>query len=144
MRELKDKEGEVVRDIQGMLGVVERFYSDPFGEKEVLEDRIEEVLQGVEGVVQDGTGLEAPWSLKEVSECINTFKKGKAPGLDGLPLEFYQTFWRVVGPDLFQVFLEFQERKVMPHSFRVGAVSLLYKKVDMEQLKNWRPITLKF
>ena len=143
MRGLKDEEGEVVRDIQGMLlGVVERFYSDLFGEKEVSEDRIEEVLQRVEGVVQDGTGLDALWSLKEVGAGVNTFKKGKAPGLDGLPLEFYQTFWRVVGPDLFQVFLEFQERKVMPHSFRVGAVSLLYKKGDREQLKNWRPISL--
>ena len=29
---------------------------------------------------------------------------GKAPGYDGLPMEFYVTFWHVLGVDLVRVF----------------------------------------
>lgn len=31
---------------------------------------------------------------------------GKVPGIDGLPVEFYKTFWTEVSPDLLQVINE--------------------------------------
>lgn len=30
----------------------------------------------------------------------------KAPGFDGIPVEFYKAFWPVVGKDLLEVFLK--------------------------------------
>ena len=41
-----------------------------------------------------------------VAECkaaLDGMGSGKSPGLDGLPAEFYQRFWPVLGNDLVKV-----------------------------------------
>jgi len=45
--------------------------------------------------------------LLYVGECCSALlgmAKGKAPGSDGLPMEFYVKFWDVLGQDLVYVF----------------------------------------
>ena len=44
--------------------------------------------------------------LLSAEECFVVFKgmaRGKAPGVDGLPMEFYLKFWDVLGADLVEV-----------------------------------------
>ena len=68
--------------------------------------------------------------------------RGKAPGLDGLPLEFYLSFWHLLAPDLLTV-LNFSFRDGhFPISLRSGVITLLFKKGDRLNPANWRPITL--
>lgn len=43
-------------------------------------------------------GLENPISLKELESAVKSLNRGKSPGLDGLPPEFYVVFWDQVGP----------------------------------------------
>lgn len=81
-------------------------------------------------------------SLEEAEEALGSLKKGSAPGVDGLPFEFYKAFWPLVGPDLVAVFRECREKGTLPWSMWAGVVSLLFKKGDMTDLGNWRPITL--
>ena len=42
-------------------------------------------------------------SVTEVSSALLGMARRKAPGLDGLPVEFYVKFWDVLGPDLVSV-----------------------------------------
>lgn len=37
--------------------------------------------------------------FEEVSAAVQQLKCGRAPGVDGLPVEFYQRFWTVMGKD---------------------------------------------
>ena len=68
--------------------------------------------------------------------------RGKAPGLDGLPLEFYLSFWHLLAPDSLSV-LNFSFRDGhFPISLRTGVITLLFKKGDCCNPANWRPITL--
>ena len=68
--------------------------------------------------------------------------RGKAPGLDGLPLEFYLSFWHVLAPDLLSVLnFSFLDGH-FPISLRSGVITLLFKKGDRLNPANWRPITL--
>ncbi len=70
--------------------------------------------------------------------------------MDGLPLEFYLTFWDILAHELLAVFNDLETLDRLPESFRIRIVSLLYKKGDRTDLetnywkliKNWRPITL--
>ena len=48
----------------------------------------------------------------------------------------------MLAPDLLTVFTDFQRLSRLPDSFRTGIVTLLHKKDDKTDLKNWRPITL--
>ena len=42
-------------------------------------------------------------SLAEVEIALKSFKKDKSPGLDGWPVEFYPTFFEILGPELVKV-----------------------------------------
>ena len=41
-----------------------------------------------------------PISLLELEKIVFNMKKGKAPGPDGFPIEFFQVFWEVIKYDL--------------------------------------------
>ena len=42
-------------------------------------------------------------TVEECLEALTGMARRKAPGLDGLPPEFYLKFWSVLGQDLVQV-----------------------------------------
>ena len=66
----------------------------------------------------------------------------KAPGIDGLPSEFYRVFWTVLKEDILGVFCESLEDSSLPQSCRRAVLTLLPKKADLQEIKNWRPISL--
>lgn len=121
---------------------VENFYGELYSEKPVKMDIMEEVLKFIEQTVEDRVLLTQDFTRLELDKCIKSFKAGKSPGEDGLPLEFYLAFWDLLAPDLLAVFTDFERLDRLPDSFRIGIVKLLYKDKDKTDLKNWRPITL--
>ena len=79
----------------------------------------------------------------ECSKVLNSFAVNKTPGNDGLPIEFYQTFWNSVGELLVEYFNESFIKGEMSASQRQAVITLIEKKdQDRCDLKNWRPISL--
>ena len=75
-------------------------------------------------------------SLAECSKIIKSFSLNKAPGNDGLPIEFYKTFWNLLGEPLV-------EKREMGPSQKQAVITLIEKKdQDRCDLQNWRPISL--
>lgn len=68
--------------------------------------------------------------------------KRKAPGSNGLPMEFCHTFWGVLGADLVSVLNSCFEAGCLSLLQRRGIISLSFKKGDRLDPQNWRPITL--
>jgi hypothetical protein len=48
--------------------------------------------------------LTAEYSEEEVRKAIFQMEHNKAPGPDGFPAEFYQTFWDTIKGDLLELF----------------------------------------
>ena len=69
-------------------------------------------------------------------------KRNKAPGLDGISIEFYQHFWPLIGELLINVFNESFENQILPSSQRGAVLSLIFKKDDSQNIANYRPISL--
>uniref|UniRef100_A0A8D3EEN3 Reverse transcriptase domain-containing protein n=1 Tax=Scophthalmus maximus TaxID=52904 RepID=A0A8D3EEN3_SCOMX len=67
---------------------------------------------------------------------------GKAPGIDGLPPEFYKTFWEELKTDIMDVFTESFGDCSLPQSCRRAVLTLLPKKGDLMDITNWRPVSL--
>ena len=67
---------------------------------------------------------------------------GISPGSDGLPVEFYLTFWDVLAEPLLSVLNEALAAGSLTASQRESLVRLIYKKDDKRLPKNWRPISL--
>ena len=67
---------------------------------------------------------------------------GKAPGIDGLPIDFYKVFWSCVGKDLLAVLRESLGEGGLPLSCRRAVITLLPKKGNLQEIGNWRPVSL--
>ena len=82
---------------------------------------------------------------KEIKTAIRESHNGKSPGWDGLPAEFYKTLLekepRVLSI-LARVFNNILETKEMPARWKDGLLTIMFKKGDPEDIKNYRPLTL--
>ena len=67
----------------------------------------------------------------------------KTPGNDGIPIEFYNTFWPLISDILIDSFNEAFMKKEMSPSQRQVVITLIEKQdKDRTYLENWRPISL--
>ncbi|CAM2097401.1 unnamed protein product [Caretta caretta] len=86
--------------------------------------------------------LELPLTLAEFLEALCHMPTNKSPSMDGLTVEFYRAFWDILGPDLATVWAESFQGRVLPLSCRRAVFSLLPKRGDLRDLRNWRPVSL--
>ena len=141
---LRGEDGVIVRGAEDMVGVASRFYGELFRDKGVELGARDRFLGLVEVGVPEGVkaALELPIGAKELREALAGMKGGKVPGVDGLPREFYLQFWDTLGEDFAEVVQEIFRRGELSATMREGVVTLLHKKGDPMDLRNWRPITL--
>jgi hypothetical protein len=68
--------------------------------------------------------------------------KGKAPGHDGIPIEFFQIYVNGVAPTLLVAFKAMLARGLTWEYINKGMITLIPKSEDHSKLGNWHPITL--
>ena len=85
---------------------------------------------------------EQDFTADELLIALYDLHDHKAPGFDGLPVEFYKTFWDLLGPTLLDVLKFSLQDGLLPLSCRRAVVCLIPKKGDLQTLQNWRPISL--
>ncbi len=118
----------------------EKLYSCEYGENQVVEQCFFEELPKVSE--DSNAALKRAISLGELHEALQSMENGKAPGIDGIPVEFYKAFWPVIGEDLLAVLSDSLVRGLLPLSCRRAVLTLLPKKGDVRDIKNWRPVSL--
>jgi hypothetical protein len=69
-------------------------------------------------------------------------KLNKSPGLDGLSVELYRTFWNKLKYFLIKTYNEGYNENLLTYSQRSSVLALLFKKGDPLLLDNFRPISL--
>jgi len=79
-------------------------------------------------------------STEELYKALQGMESGKAPGIDGLPVDFYKSFWSELKEDLLEN--ESLAEGQMPVSYRRAVLTLLPKKGDLTEIKCWRPVSL--
>ena len=86
--------------------------------------------------------IESPISLDEILAVLKQMKKNKSPGLDGIPYEFYETFWDVIGPHFLAMVHHVLERGAVLQSQGKAAVRLIPKIPNPVKITDYRPIAL--
>ncbi|GBG74652.1 hypothetical protein CBR_g19060 [Chara braunii] len=86
--------------------------------------------------------LDRPLTLQELQEAVKSMARGKTPGDDGLPMEFYEATWDQIGPILLKLFNNVLEGGRLTEDMCRGTITLIYKKGDKQNVRNWRPISL--
>lgn len=85
---------------------------------------------------------------EELHKSIMSFKTGKTPGLNGLPIEIYQSFYEQIKNPLLTCLNYAYDKGNLSGTQQESIITLLLKQEpngqykDPVQLKNWRPLTL--
>ena len=140
---ITDENGNVKTETKDILTAVRNFYADLYKSEDLDNAALEMLLSKVNKSVCDfNVMLEGELTVNELFKAVKSMQDNKAPGADGLPKEFYVTFWEEVKCHLLDVFNESLRLGQLPATLREGIVSLLFKKGDKKEIKNWRPLTL--
>lgn len=136
--------GHTIKSLTDMLHVWMLFYTTLYtaayldgAEQSFFLDKIINKLSSTEAALCEGDV-----TLEECTAALHSFSSNKSPGVDGLSFEFYRTFWDCMGPDLVSVLNTSSKIGHLSLSQQTGIITLLYKKGDKLDPKNWRPITL--
>ena len=144
IRVLTKNNMDTVTETRDLLGEAFSFYKQLYTAQPCDETIQAEFLEGAypELVEEARDSCEGETTTEELKKAVDAMEKDKSPGLDGITTNFYKHFWHMLGDKLVQVYncaFRVGHRSV---SQRRGVISLLFKKGDRTQLKNWRPITL--
>jgi hypothetical protein len=78
----------------------------------------------------------------EVAAALKRSKSGRAPGLDGLPVEVYRKHKQLFVPLLARLYSAIGVTGQLPQGFTQGVISTLHKSGARDVLSHYRPITL--
>jgi len=129
-----------------VLREVTSFWENIYKSKVVNDQDIEEYLADISlerGLADKEQEIcEGLLTIEECNEALKNMKSNKSPGSDGLPKEFYETFWDNIKHMVIDSLNESFQKGTMTPSQRNGIITLMFKKGDREEMKNWWPISL--
>ena len=102
------------------------------------------MLDGVQAMVSDEMrdALAQPYTSEEVGATITEMTPLKAPGPDGMPLLFYQSYWYDVGMDITQAVLSSLNSSSILKSINHTFNTLIPKVQNPKRVMEFRPISL--
>jgi len=141
---MRGADNVVVTDIILICSSWQSFYGDLFTASAVDLDVQRDLLNNISSFIpaSEISICEGPLASDEVFAALQGMARGKTTGSDGLPAEFFLTFWDVLGADLVDVLNASFDSGLLPSSCRSAIISLSFKKGDRLLHKNWRPISL--
>ena len=145
IKELETETGTVKTDLD-ILKTTQDFYQQLYSEQNTNIDleQQEWLLQQMDKTLDEHEQeiCEGHITSEELLKALQEAKLNKAPGPDGIPVEFYQEFWLELKDDLLEVLNNNYENGEMTESQKRAILRLLFKKENRKLLKNWRPISL--
>ena len=123
---------------------IRNYYGKLYNEEPIDENQQKYFLNLVQNRLdnQDIDRLGNEITEQEIHTAIKDLNKNKAPGIDGIPIEFYQTFWQVIKFELINVIKNISTGTFLKNNQRQAIITLIPKGGDQSLLKNWRPVSL--
>ena len=90
----------------------------------------------------DRLSLERDFLKEEVPQVLVKMEGDKALGLNGFTMAFFHKCWRVVEAVVMVVFKHFHRYLVFERSLNASFLSLIPKKSNAVNIKDFRPISL--
>ena len=91
-------DGDILhKDTVNIMKTIRKFYKNLYKEKNLNEEKQNKFLENIKKTLSDDENafLNIPFSSEELYNAAMSLNKGKTPGIDGLPVEFYQECWNI-------------------------------------------------
>lgn len=126
---------------QEKAAIIDEFYANLLGSCAAREHSINLDELGIP--VHELPDLDLPFTEEEVWSTIKQMPSDKAPGPDGYTGRFYKTCWPIIKEDIMAAISAVWSRKMVNFGILNSAyITLLPKKEDADQPKDFRPISL--
>ena len=143
LNKIKRDDGSEITNPKAISDYVKNYFKNMF-KKENCDIFAQNVfLQLIEKVIgeEENKILTEIVNEKEVFDALKGMKNGKSPGIDGLPVEFYKTFWKIIKGDFIEMICFVLKNK---NVFKInnGVICIMPKEGDLDIITNWRPLTM--
>ena len=143
---LKKNENEYATSDKDILNVCEAFYKDLYSSK-IPTDRVDtEIFFQSNNTVlssDESESIEGWLTEAECAKALKDMEAGKSPGSDGLPSEFYKTFWSDISEAFVKSLNYGYLNGQLSVSQRRGIIKLIpQKSEELYYIRNWRSLTL--
>ena len=147
IRKVESADGNVTTNPKKIMDELYSFYSDLYSETNQSEINQSCPFLDSESIPRLSPEMqqlcEGELSVAECYNILSTFQNNKTPGNDGLTIEFYRSFWPVLGEMLVKSLNYSYKHGELSSSQKEAVIVLIEKKDrDRRQIKNWRPISL--
>ena len=144
IQQLKGRDGVTKTNTEDIINIANDFYTDLFDTKPTDSQTADKLLRNIRKKVSSGdkATLDDVITKKELELAVMKLQKGKSPGPDGIPAEFYQTFWSRI-QDMYLDFVNSVKVHYFPGEKNTSVTTIIYKnRGDPYLLINYRPIAL--
>lgn len=143
-----DTQGFLSSNTQTDLGIAHGFYERLYTPDPVSQDSITRYLDHIPSSsklnADQQSSLSSTITEEEISIQVNRTTKASSPGADGLGYLYLSLLYQhpMIRPIMTKVYQEALEHGRYPTSWQDIRIRLLPKKGNLQDLKNWRPISL--
>ncbi|KAK6018737.1 endonuclease/exonuclease/phosphatase family protein [Ostertagia ostertagi] len=130
---LKRNDGSIAETPAAVASVVQEFYTELFSSTTRVINTLPH-MQNSEEV--------PPILPEEIEHTIKMMKLGKKPGPDHMTVEMLMAAYHILEKPLTKLFNDFLRNEELPTSLSESSMSLLFKKGDPLDIRNFRPIAL--
>ena len=109
----------MINTTNSIIGEMINYYTNLFKTTNIPTDKILTYLDNIEVPMlnkKDKSMLDEFPTFEECKNAVLDMKEEKSPGLDGIPCEFYQCFWNIIGPIFYAALKEVFKQKEMSES----------------------------
>ena len=142
IRKLKDPNGRVVEDNEGITKCVVQYYQNLLSSAN--QQFCDSVTDSIQTMITEemNSKLSSEFTHLEVKQAINQMAPLKAPRPDGMPPLFYQHYWNLIGDDISNTVLHYLNSATFPEHLDHTFITLIPKKKNPEFASEFRPISL--
>lgn len=142
---LSDENDIIYTSTENLQQKLYEFYTNLYTSIECSEEAIDEFFKDLQGPTltkQQSDDLEQPLTQTELANALFQMKNNKTPGMDGLPAEFYKTFWNKLSQPMLKM-----THEVLNTGFPIDMLRSIFALMGKKDrnpldLNNWRPISL--
>ena len=123
-------------------------YIREYFEKMFIKEKCDEIYQDlflelIDNIIDRNENdiLTSEVTEMEICKALQGMKSGKSPGIDGLTVEFYKTFWEEIKKEFVEL-VKFIFKSKTISKMNKGIITLTPKEGDPSVITNWRPITM--
>ena len=117
----------------------EKLYKDEHYNESVQNEFLELITNKLDNNDREILGINV--TSDEIYSALKNLNTNKAPGLDGIPAEFYQKFWKIIKNEIVQIIRNIINGTLLINNQRKAIITLLPKGRDLNWLKSRRPIS---